>query len=161
MKGLIRAMTPEDWPQVAEIYEEGIATNIATFERTLPTYEQWDSNHLTILRYVYLCAGKIVGWVALSPTSSRQVYRGVGELSIYIATQHQNKGIATALFNHLLKESAGHGFWMIQSVILSNNVASIQWHTTLGFRTVGYREKIAQDRLGQWQDTTLMELGIR
>lgn len=158
MEQIIREMTHQDWPQVSQIYQEGLRTNVASFEQTLPTYPQWDSAHLNILRFVCLHQGQIVGWVALSPVSSRAVYRGVGELSIYIGTQYHGLGIATALLTHLLKESAQQGLWMIQSVILSNNAPSIQWHKKMGFRTVGYREKIAQDRLGQWQDTTLMEL---
>lgn len=39
----------------------------------------------------------------------------------------------------------------------SANESSIKLHNKRGFRTIGYRERIAKDRFGNWIDTTLME----
>lgn len=33
-------------------------------------------------------------------------------------------------------------------------------HKKCGFREIGYRERIAKDRFGNWQNTTLMELRL-
>ena len=30
-------------------------------------------------------------------------------------------------------------------------------HSSLGFRVIGIRERVARDRFGAWLDTTLME----
>ena len=48
----VREMTEADWPQVAKIYREGIATGNATFETTVPTYEKWNAAHVAECRLV-------------------------------------------------------------------------------------------------------------
>jgi phosphinothricin acetyltransferase len=55
---------PEHWSAVARIYGEGIATGNATFETELPSWEAWDSSHLPAHRFVGLCGGQVLGWVA-------------------------------------------------------------------------------------------------
>ncbi|MEZ5216469.1 MAG: hypothetical protein R2715_07725 [Ilumatobacteraceae bacterium] len=40
----IRAMEPADWPDVAAIYEAGIATRNATFETAAPRWDAWDAD---------------------------------------------------------------------------------------------------------------------
>ena len=48
----IEAMRPADWPAVAAIYAEGIATGDATFETAPPTWERFDHGHLAEHRLV-------------------------------------------------------------------------------------------------------------
>ena len=57
----IRAMKPSDWDDVARIYAEGIATGYATFEKEVPSREQWDRNHLKECRLVAVEKGRILG----------------------------------------------------------------------------------------------------
>lgn len=40
---------------------------------------------------------------------------------------------------------------------MQNNITSIKLHESCGFRMVGYREKIAKDKFGEWRNTVLME----
>jgi len=67
----IESMHPQDWPQVRAIYEEGIATGLATFETEAPEWEAWDESHLSLCRYVARAGDEIMGWAALSPVSER------------------------------------------------------------------------------------------
>ncbi len=157
MDGIIRPMTPEDWEAVALIYQQGIDTNLATFTPEVPSYKEWDSAHISDMRFVYEQNGQILGWVALAPTSHRAVYAGVAELSLYIRQGHERKGIATALISYITEHAQAKGYWMLQSIILRDNSISIKLHEKNGFRLVGYREKIAQNPLGVWCDTVLME----
>lgn len=147
----------EDWEAVASIYQEGIDTKIATFQLEVPTYESWDQSHIKSCRLVAVQAGEIIGWTALSPYSSRCVYGGVAEVSIYIKSNHRGKKIGEKLLQELITESEQEGFWTLQSGILEINHASIAVHTKMGFRMIGYREKIARDHNGIWQNTVLME----
>ena len=78
-------MTESDWPVVAAIYRDGIATGEATFETDVPEWSTWDASHLPQCRIVAESSDGVVGWAALSPVSSRCVYGGVGEVSVYIA----------------------------------------------------------------------------
>lgn len=157
MNLLIRSMTAEDWPVVSRIYQAGMDTNLATFQTECPTWEEWNAAHLSQCRLVAVTDGAIAGWVALSAVSSRCVYAGVAEVSIYIDAEARGKGVGKALLNALIATSESAGFWTLQSGIMENNTASIALHTSCGFRRVGYRERIGQDRFGVWRNTVLME----
>lgn len=158
MKLVIRQMKKEDYPKVSEIYSEGIRTNMATFQREVPSYENWDKGHLEIGRLVTVNQeGEILGWCALSPTSNREVYKGVVEVSIYISEKHRGEKVGTTLLNALIDESEQAGIWTLQSGIFEINEASIALHKKCDFRIVGFREKIGCDIEGIWQNTVLME----
>lgn len=153
----IRPMEEKDWERVSDIYLQGIETNFATFQTDIPTYETWDHSHLKEFRYVVESNNRVLGWVALSQISSRCVYKGVAEVSIYIDRASQNQGYGKLLLNHICNYSEQNGIWTLQSGIMQNNIASIKLHESCGFRMVGYREKIAKDKFGEWRNTVLME----
>lgn len=157
---MIREMNKNDWIRVEEIYLQGIEKGTATFNTMCPSYEEWDNGHIDSCRFVYVDEGKVVGWVAISPTSSRCVYKGCVEMSVYIDNDYQGKGIGTELVEQLLQEAKKLGYWSILSTVISQNTASIALHKKCGFREIGYREKIAKDRFGNWQNTTLFELRL-
>ena len=92
---LIRPMEPADWPAVAEIYKEGIATEHATFQTACPPYPAWDASHIRECRLVILAAdGAIAGWAVLSRVNMRWCYRGVAEVSIYVGERYRGRGYA-------------------------------------------------------------------
>jgi phosphinothricin acetyltransferase len=153
---IIEAMKPEDWDAVRQIYEEGIATGNATFETSAPEWSAWDAKHLQICRLVARKNGEVVGWAAVSPYSSRYVYRGVVEESVYIAASARGQGIGKILLQALVDESERAGLWTLQAGIFSENVGSIAVHKACGFREVGYRERIGC-RDGVWRNVVLME----
>ena len=99
----------------------------------------------------------MLGWAALSMTSSRCVYAGVAEVSIYIGEKYKGKGIGTALLNKLIELSEENGFWTLQSGIISKNTRSIELHKKCGFRKIGIREKVAKMNNKEWMDVTFME----
>lgn len=105
----IEAMENSDWPEVSAIYTEGIATELATFETSVPSWEHWDEEHLEVGRLVARAKGKVIGWVTLSPTSQRTVYSGVVEERIYIAASARGMGVGKSLLEALIKESEKAG----------------------------------------------------
>lgn len=154
----VRLMREEDWDAVSEIYREGLATGVATFQREVPSYDQWNTSYNNTCRLVVeQDDGSIVGWAALSPVSSRVAYRGVGEVSIYIAEAYRGKRIGRQLLEALIACSENQGYWTLQAVVLVSNEASIALHTNCGFRIVGRRERIGQLADSTWSDTLLME----
>lgn len=157
MEITIRKMEVTGWREVSEIYQQGMGTNLATFQVVCPSYEEWDSGHLPLDRLVAVCGDRVSGFAVLSAVSSRCVYSGVCEVSIYITEECRGMGIGTQLLDALIRSSEENGIWMLQSGIMSDNAASIRLHEKCGFRMVGYRERIGRDRFGQWRDTVLME----
>lgn len=157
MKYEIDNMKETDWLQVSRIYSMGIETNLATFQPDVPTWEAWDRGHSSCCRFVARMEDKIIGWVALTPFSSREVYAGVAELSIYIDEEYQGRGVGTKLLRHLIEHSEEAGYWALLANIIKENQASRLLHQKCGFREIGYRERIGRMRNGNWHDVVLME----
>jgi len=153
---MIRAMRDSDGPEVLAIYQMGMDARNATFETSAPDWAAWDQRHRPDSRFVWEEDGRAVGWVALSPISTRQAYRGVAEISIYIHPAYQGKGIGSQLMAAVIESSEVNGIWTLTAGIFPENTASLRLHLKFGFREVGYRERIA--RLdGHWRDTLLLE----
>jgi phosphinothricin acetyltransferase len=152
----IAPMTEAHWKAVREIYAQGIATRNATFETTVPSWEEWGARHLPVCRLVATRDGEIAGWAALSAVSSRQVYCGVAEVSVYIAESARGQGVGAALLAALINASERNNIWTLQAGILAENSVSIRLHQRAGFRIVGRRERIGCLD-GRWRDTVLME----
>lgn len=152
----IEGMTASDWPEVRAIYLEGIATGNATFETSAPTWEEWDKNHLPSCRFVARSSDGVIGWAALAPVSRRHVYRGVAEVSVYVAGRAQGAGVGRALVDALVASSEQNGIWTLQAGILAENAASLELHRRCGFREVGRRKALGK-LYNTWRDVILME----
>lgn len=153
---LLRMMQAGDWASVSEIYKQGIDTRNATFQQEVPTWAQWDDGHLIKCRLVATTENVIVGWAALSPVSIREVYSGVAEVSVYVSERHYRQHIGKKLLEQLIKESEANNIWTLQAGIFPENIASINLHENLGFRKVGFREKIGKMK-NTWRDLYFYE----
>jgi len=149
-------MSASDWPAVQEIYRQGIATGMATFQTETPAWPAFDAGHLALCRLVLVEGESLLAWAALSPISARPVYRGVAEVSIYVADHARGRGRGRRLLASLVEASERAGVWTLQSSIFAINQPSLALHRACGFREVGRRERIAQLN-GQWHDTLLLE----
>src|SRR5262245_7574603 len=126
MEVTVEALRAEHWDEVARIYAEGIATGDATFETEVPTWEQWDAGQLTAHRFVAVLDGRVVGWVAASGVSSRCVYAGVVENSVYVASDARGRGVGRALLEALIESTESAGVWTIQTGVFPENEASLR-----------------------------------
>ncbi len=156
MDFIIEPMQAEDWASVKAIYLEGIATGNATFETSAPEWAEWDAKHRADCRLVARSNGVVIGWTALSPVSSRCVYAGVAEESVYIGESARGQGVGKVLLNAVIAESEKAGIWTIQTGIFPENVTSLSLHKACGFRELGIRERIGQMN-GVWRDVVFME----
>ena len=152
----IKPMLQEHWEKVKQIYESGIATGVATFETTAPSWEKWNDGHLTFARLVAIENNKIAGWAALSPVSSRCVYGGVAEVSVYVADSFKGQGIGKLLLQNLITESEVNNIWTLQTGIFTDNIASVKLHEKVGFRVIGHRERIGKLH-NTWKDNYILE----
>lgn len=157
MAFFIDEMQPDDWDEVRRIYQEGIDTGLATFETTVPDWQTWTAGKRPDCRLVARGEdGRVLGWAALSPTSKRDVYKGVCEVSVYVGEDARGRGLGRMLLGALVDASEEAGVWTLQSSIFPENKASVALHEAYGFRVVGRRERIAQLQ-GVWRDTVVME----
>lgn len=152
----IRQLTQEDWSEVKWIYEAGIATGMATFETEAPSYEDWIRQTNPACRLVIVQHQRVLGWCKLTAVSSRKVYKGVGEVSLYVHPSQKGKGLGNRLLKELIRVSEKEGFWTLQAAIFPENEASLHLHLKNGFRIVGNRERIGK-LAGVWRDNLLLE----
>lgn len=156
MSAPIRLMTPDDWDFVRAIYQAGIDTGHATFQQSAPSWADWNESHLAHSRLVVDGEDGVVGWAALSPVSSRCVYAGVAEVSVYVAADARGHGFGRALLDALVTASEEAGLWTLQAGIFPENRGSIVLHERCGFRVVGQRERLGEMN-GAWRDVVLLE----
>ena len=152
----IRKMTEGDGPTVLEIYRLGIHTGLATFETRVPEWDDWSKKFHVHSRLVAVVDERITGWVAISPVSAREVYKGVAEVSIYVDPEFQGNGIGSALMASVIESSEANGIWTLYSAVFPENKATLKLHEKFGFRVIGTREKIARLN-GVWRDTVVLE----
>ncbi len=152
-------MQSVDYPSVSRIFTQGIETGNATYDTSAAVWEDWDAKHLMHSRWVVKSAneGSVLGWAALSPVSSRVVFSGVAELSIYVDTDYLGKGLGNVLMEAVVASSEENEIWMLQSGIFPENQASIGMHEKFGFRLVGRRERIGKMANDVWRDIVLLE----
>ncbi|MES1212705.1 MAG: N-acetyltransferase family protein [Leifsonia sp.] len=157
----IRDMTSADWPEVERIYREGIATGNATFEAAPPSWTDFDREKVARPRLVATDDGAVVGWAAAGRVSSRCVYEGVLEHSVYVAEAARGRGVGRALLDAFLGAAEAANIWTVQSGVFPENEPSLALHRELGFRTVGIRERVGKmaygPYAGQWRDVVMIE----
>jgi phosphinothricin acetyltransferase len=152
----IVGMQPEHWPDVARIYGEGIATGHATFETSVPNWEEWNASHIEDHRLVAIRDDEVVGWAAVSGVSDRCVYGGVVECSIYVSEASRGQGVGRALLDALIASTEAQGIWTVQAGVFPENAASVALHERSGFEVVGRRKRLGRLN-GVWRDVLLME----
>jgi len=153
---MIRKLQNSDSSAVLKIYQQGLDTGEASFEIEAPNWGNWQAKYLLHSRLVWEQDGMVQAWAALAPVSVRDCYRGVAEVSIYVATESAGQGIGNEVMARLVEESERNGIWSLYSSIFPENQATLKLHLKHGFREVGVRERIAQ-RDGRWRDTLILE----
>lgn len=157
----IRDMLACDAASVLGIYQEGIDTGQATFQDRAPPWPVWDRSHLSAGRLVAERKGQVLAFAALSPVSSREVYRGVAEVSLYVAAASRGLGLGRQLLKQLIATSEQHGIWTLQAGVFPENAASVTLHRSEGFRLIGTRERVGRmgfgPLAGRWRDVLLLE----
>jgi L-amino acid N-acyltransferase YncA len=152
----IEPMSEADAAAVLAIYQAGIDEGDATFETQAPAWPEFTAARLPGHRYVARSGAGLLGWVAVSPVSSRCVYAGVVEHSVYVHPAARGQGVGRQLLDALITSTEAAGIWTIQSGIFPENTASVALHHAVGFRDVGSRERIGQHN-GRWRDVLLLE----
>jgi L-amino acid N-acyltransferase YncA len=151
-------MAAGDAGEVLAIYQAGLDGGQASFETVAPRWAEFDAARLPGHRHVAADAasGQVLGWVAVSAVSSRRVYAGVVEHSVYVDPACHGRGVGSMLLGALIASTEEAGIWTIQSGIFPENRPSFRLHQRAGFRVVGRRERVGRHH-GQWRDTVILE----
>lgn len=136
----------QNYEQVRKIYQQGIDTRNASFQKTALDFKSFDSKYLEACRLVAFDERKreVVGWAALLPVSAMESYCGVAELSLYVAEAARGCGVGKFLMEELVQASEKAGFWTLQSLIFPENEGSLALHHAFGFKTLCIHEKLGK-----------------
>ena len=154
---IVEPMVLDDGPAVLEIYRQGIATGISTFETETPDWHHWNASHRRDCRFVARLEGVVVGWTALGRYSTRAVYTGVAWESVYVDAAARGRGVGLALLGALIPASEAAGVWTLIAGVQAENRASLALHERAGFRRIGVQERIGRDAGSAWRDVVLLE----
>ncbi|MEH0971280.1 N-acetyltransferase family protein [Micromonospora sp. CPCC 205546] len=153
----VRPMAADDAERVLAIHQAGLDGGHASFETDAPTWAAFDSARLPAHRFVAVDGDDLVlGWIAVSPTSTRAVYAGVVEHSVYVDPAAHGRGAGRLLLDAVIASTEAAGIWTIQSGVFPENTASLVLHQRAGFRIIGTRERVGRHH-GRWRDVVLLE----
>ena len=160
---LIRRAGAPDAGAIGAIYDEAIATGVATFAQgphhELERREWLQGRGDRAPVWVMEEDGHVMGWSALAPFSHRPWYDGVAEYTVYVSASAHGRGAGGAMLDHLIVEAPSLGYWKLVGMILEGNDAGLALATGRGFRAVGTHR--AHGRVaGDWRDVTVVELHL-
>jgi len=153
---MIRDLRESDAAAVLLIYQQGLDSGEASFEISAPQWHDWNKKYLPAARLIAAQDDQVQGWAALAPVSARDCYRGVAEVSVYVASNQRGRGVGQALMTALVEASENNGIWSLYSSIFPENKATLRLHLRHGFREVGIRERIARQG-DRWRNTMILE----
>src|SRR5215472_13482316 len=155
-----RAATLADALAITEIYNQGIADRVATFEtepRAASQIAEWFRPGVLIV--VGEAGPEIVAFAASFQYSPRPCYVGIGEYSVYVARQHRGKGAGSAVLSTLIDHARTAGLHKLTSRIFPENLARRALMKRFGFSEIGvHRRHGILD--GKWRDCVIVELLI-
>jgi phosphinothricin acetyltransferase len=113
----------------------------------------------TTARYPWLAleeAGEILGYAYANKYRERSAYRMTAEISIYLKSGEEGKGLGTLLMSRLIDETRGSNIHALVSGISLPNERSVALHEKFSFeKTAHFRE--VGFKLGQWIDVGYWE----
>jgi phosphinothricin acetyltransferase len=153
-----RTATIADAAAIAEIYNQGIAERIATFEtepRAAADIATWfPRRHLVVVAETGETGP--VAFAASSPYSNRPCYRGVGEFSVYVRRDYRGRGAGRAVLDALIEAAKAAGLHKLTSWVFPENTASRALLKGLGFEEIGIHRRHGQLD-GRWRDCVIVE----
>lgn len=158
---VIRAATPADATDIAEIYSESVARGDATMDET-----PWTAAHVADLMakhsdregfIVLEQAGAILGWGVFKHYSPRTGYRFAGETATYLRRAETGKGHGSRIKQALIERCRAAGYHHLVARVFADNAASVAYNQRLGYEIVGTQRQIGF-RNGRWVDVTILQL---
>lgn len=158
----VRIARAEDAEAIRSVYNEAVATTVATLDtepRTREQQERWMTTH-DGNPYPALVAEDadqtVIGWASLSPYNPKPGYRSTAEVSLYVRGDRRGQGVGALLLHALINEAGRRGFHTLVSLITSDNAASVRLHARQGFVDVGTLRRVGR-KFDTWVDVTFMQ----
>lgn len=145
----IREATETDLPAIVEIYNQSIPGGWSTADTkpiTVADRVEWFKQFDPIRRPIWVAevAGRVIATVYLSSFyGGRPAYNATAEVSLYIATDYQRKGLGRKLKEFVIEQCPRLGITTLLSMHFDHNQATRRINESLGFQQMGHLTEIA------------------
>jgi L-amino acid N-acyltransferase YncA len=160
----IRFAQPDDAAGIVAIYGPYCDGSVISFELTAPTVEQMRERVERITKqYPWLVCevdGEIAGYVYACQHRERAAYRWAVDVAVYIAPQHQRRGIGQALYTVLFQILRAQGYFKAYAGVTLPNPGSVGLHEAVGFKPLAVYRGVGH-KFGKWLDVGWWELDLR
>lgn len=146
---MIRHAAIQDLERITAIYNQAIDAGFQTaFTEHLQANDRigWFNEHSTHTYpvWVYEINGEVAGWLSISPyRQGRAALRFAVEVSYFIHSNYQGKGIGTSLLQYAVQQCTLLGYKTLLAIVLEPNIVSIKLLEKAGFENWGYLPRIA------------------
>ncbi len=145
-----REAAEADLPAIVDIYNQSIPAGESTADTKPITvadrvdwFRQFDPNKRPI--WVAEQDGKIIGFIYLTSFyGGRPAYDKTAEVSLYIATEVQGKGLGSLLMQRMIDACPGLGVTTLIGMHFDHNEATRRLNGKFGFNQVGHIPEIAE-----------------
>ena len=145
----VRDATEADLPTIVDIYNQSIPGGWSTADTkpvTVTERIEWFRKHDPAKRPLWVAelGVQIVAWIGLTSFyAGRPAYDATAEVSLYIATAFQQRGIGTHLKRRMIEHCPLFGITTLVSMHFDHNEATRRINEHLGFQQVGHLPEIA------------------
>ena len=142
-----RTAGEQDLPEIVSTYNQAIASRIVTADLepvTAESRQAWFRSHggrrpLWIVE----SGGRYAGWISVRSFYGRPAYDGVAEVSIYIDSAWQGKGIGKRCLSYVIGQAPALGLHTLLGFIFASNQRSVALFERQGFRRWGHLPAVA------------------
>jgi len=160
----IREARAADVPQLVEIYRPSVERATTSFELEVPSVEEFAARVATAQRrHAWLVAERadqLLGYAYGGTHRGREAYRYTVEVSAYVASSAQGRGVGRALYERLFARLAELGYCNAVAGVTMPNDPSVAFHERMGFTSVGVYRRIGY-KFGRWCDVAWYERPLR
>jgi len=145
---IIRTANIKDISSIQEIYNEAIRNTNATFdtkEKSIDEIKDWFNSH-GLKNPIIIAKEKdnIIGWASLNKYDEKKAYSDTTELSLYVKSDFQSKGIGKKLMENILSEGKKAGVHVVLARVTAGNKISSHLHKSFGFEKIGTLKEVGK-----------------
>jgi phosphinothricin acetyltransferase len=160
----IRDAVEDDLPALVDIYNAAVPGRLATGDLepvSVASRLPWFRAHAPGRHPIWVLEvdGAVAGWLSFQPFYGRAAYRATAELSVYVAPNHQRRGVARRLLSEAIRRAPSLGLKTLLGFIFAHNEPSLRLFETLGFQRWGRLPRVA-DPDGAERDLVIVGLRV-
>ncbi|MGO2012369.1 MAG: GNAT family N-acetyltransferase [Pseudoalteromonas sp.] len=143
----IRLANQADLAAIVAIYNETIPSRMVTADTEPTTVDEkqawFDSHNERRPIYVYEQAEQVSAWLSYKSFYGRPAYDGTVEISIYLASAVQGRGLGKQLLTFAEQQAKMLNISVLLAFIFSHNIPSIKLFQRFEYQTWGVLPNIA------------------